>query len=97
MGKNVLIKGYDAMEGCVEDVNSYRPEICGNIVTFSVYTRIHKLYGFSPPTIEHVWDKTKPDANISKVVRSAIADIQRHTTLNTFLVRGHSDKRGPPY
>jgi hypothetical protein len=55
MENNIIIEGYGATDGRVEDVNSYRAEICG-IATFAIFTLISKIYGFSPPTIEHVCD-----------------------------------------
>jgi hypothetical protein len=43
-----------------------------------------------------VFDKTKPDADVTKVARNAIADIQQYYQVNAFWVEGHADKRGPP-
>jgi hypothetical protein len=56
MDNTILIEGFGAMDGHVEDINSYRAEICANIATFSVFTLIQKVCGFSAPTIEHVCD-----------------------------------------
>jgi hypothetical protein len=38
----VLIQGFGATDGCIEDVSSYRAEICGNIATFTILTLIRK-------------------------------------------------------
>jgi hypothetical protein len=45
--------------------------MCGNIATFTILTLVRKVYGFSPPKIEHVSDNqsaitaTWKDENIS--------------------------------
>jgi ribonuclease HI len=44
-----------------------------------------------------VFDKTKPDANVAKVARNAIVEIQQHSQVNAFWVEGHADKCGPPF
>jgi hypothetical protein len=62
--------------------------------TFTVFTIIRKVYGFSPAFIEHVcdnqtaisatwkdenisvFDKTKPDADVAKLAKNGIADLQ---------------------
>jgi hypothetical protein len=56
MDNTILIEGFGAMDGHVEDINSYRAEICANIATFSVFALIQKVYGLSAPTIEHICD-----------------------------------------
>jgi hypothetical protein len=43
-----------------------------------------------------VFDKTKSDADVAKVVRLAISDIQQHSQVHVFWVEGHVDKRPPP-
>jgi hypothetical protein len=43
-----------------------------------------------------VFDNTKPDADISKVARLAISDMQQHSQVHAFFVEGHADKRAPP-
>jgi hypothetical protein len=44
-----------------------------------------------------VFDKTKPDADVAKVARLAILDIQKHSQVHAFWVEGHADKCGPPF
>jgi hypothetical protein len=44
-----------------------------------------------------VFYKTKPDADVAKVARLAISDIQKHSQVHAFWVEGHVDKRGPPF
>jgi hypothetical protein len=44
-----------------------------------------------------VFDKTKSDADVAKVARNAIADIQQHSQVNAFWVEGHPEKCGPPF
>jgi hypothetical protein len=71
LDNKVIIQGFGATDGRVEVVSSYRAGICGNIATFTVFTLIHKVYGMSPPTIEHVCNNqsaifyTWKDENIS--------------------------------
>jgi hypothetical protein len=54
LGNTLLIQGFGATDGRLEDVSSYRAEICGNITAFTIISLIQKSYGFSPPTIEHI-------------------------------------------
>jgi hypothetical protein len=56
LDNEIIIQGFDATNGRLEDVSSYRADICGNIAAFTIITLIRKVYGFSPPTIEHVCD-----------------------------------------
>jgi hypothetical protein len=44
-----------------------------------------------------VFDNTKPDADIAKVARLAISDIQQHSQVQAFWVEGRADKRAPPF
>jgi hypothetical protein len=92
----ILVQGFGATDERIEDVSSYQAEICGNIATFTILTLIHKVFGFSPLSIQHVcdnkyainatwkdenisvFDKTKPNADVAKVARNVIADIQQH-------------------
>jgi hypothetical protein len=39
----------------------------------------------------------KPDADVVKVARNAIADIQQYSLVNAYWVEGHANKRGPPF
>jgi hypothetical protein len=52
----ILLEGFGATEGRVEDTHSYRSEFCGNITTLSILDIIRRVYGFTPPAIEHVCD-----------------------------------------
>jgi hypothetical protein len=115
MDNTILIEGYGAIDGRVKDINSYIANICENIATFAIFTLIRKVCGFSPRTIDHVYDnqsaitatwrykntsvfdKTKPDTDVSKVARSYIANIRRYSIVKSFWEHGHSDKRGPPF
>jgi hypothetical protein len=115
LDNDVLIQGFGTTDGRAEDVSKYRADICGNTATFTFFTFNRKIYGFSPPSIEHVcdnqsaisatwkdeniivFDKTKPDADVAKVARSSISNLQIHSNVNTYLVEGHSDKRGTPF
>jgi hypothetical protein len=54
LDNEVLIQGFGATDGRLEDTSSYRANICGSIATFTVLTLIRKVYGFFPPNIEHV-------------------------------------------
>jgi hypothetical protein len=56
MDNTVFIEGYGATDGWVDDVSSYRAENYGNIAKFAFFTLLHKVYGVSPPAIEHVCD-----------------------------------------
>jgi hypothetical protein len=44
-----------------------------------------------------VFDKTKPDAGIIMVARSAISELQKFSTLKAFWVGSHVNKCVPPY
>jgi hypothetical protein len=44
----VLVQIFGATDVRIEDVSSYRAEICGNIATFTILTLIRKTYGFPP-------------------------------------------------
>jgi septin family protein len=44
-----------------------------------------------------IFDKTKPDADVAKVARNAIAALQPFSTIKSFCVQGHADKGGPPF
>jgi hypothetical protein len=76
MENDVLIQGFGATDGRVNDVSSYQADICGNVATFAVFTLIHQVYGCSPPNIEHVCDNqssitaTWKDENISVFEKS---------------------------
>jgi hypothetical protein len=94
LDNEVLIQGSGATDGRLQDVSSYRAEICGNITTFTTLALIRKVYRFSLPHVEHVcdnksaitatqrdenmsvFDKTTPDADVGKVTRNSIADLQ---------------------
>jgi hypothetical protein len=52
----IVIQGIGATDWGLEDVSSYRAEICGNIATFTILTPIPKVYGFYPTNIEHICD-----------------------------------------
>jgi hypothetical protein len=115
LNNKILVHGFGATDGCIEDVSSRRAEICGNIATFTILTLIRKVYGFFPPSIQHICDnksdinatwkdgnisvfeKTKPDADVAKVARLTISDIQQHSQVNAFWIEGHADKCGPPF
>jgi hypothetical protein len=115
LDNEVLIQQFGATDGRVYDVSSYHIEIGGNIATFTVFTLIRKVYGVSPPSIEHVcdnqstisaiwkdenvciFDKTKPDADVAKLSRNAIADLQQHPLVTAYWAEGHVDKRGPSF
>jgi hypothetical protein len=115
LDNEVIIHGFGATDGRIEDVSSYRADICGNIATFTIINLIRKVYGFSPPTIEHgcnhksaiaatwkdenisVFDNTKPDADVAKVARNAIADLQPFSTIKSLWVKGHAYTCGPPF
>jgi hypothetical protein len=63
--------GFGATDGRIEDVSSYRAEICRNVTTFTSFNLIRKVYVFSTPSIEHVCNNksainaTWKDENIS--------------------------------
>jgi hypothetical protein len=71
LDNEVLIKGFGATDRRVEDLSSYRAEVCSNIATFTILTLIRQVYGFSPRKIEPVCDNqlaitaTWKDENIS--------------------------------
>jgi hypothetical protein len=71
LDNEVLIKGFGATDGRVEDVSSYRTEIFCNIATCTMLTLIRKVYSYPPPNIERVCDNqsaitaTWKDENIS--------------------------------
>jgi hypothetical protein len=44
MENTVLIEGVRATDGRVDNVSSYRSEMCGNIAKFAVFTVICKVY-----------------------------------------------------
>jgi hypothetical protein len=45
-----------------------------------------------------VFDRTKPDADVAKIARNAIKDIQQHSLINAYWVEGHADKcTYPPF
>jgi hypothetical protein len=44
-----------------------------------------------------VFDETKPDADVAKVARNSIAALQPFSTVKSFWVEGHADKRGPSF
>jgi hypothetical protein len=44
-----------------------------------------------------VFDKTKPDADVAKVSRISISNIQKHSRVHVFWVEGHAHKRDPPF
>jgi hypothetical protein len=44
-----------------------------------------------------VFDKTKPDADVAKVARNAITDIQQDYQVKAFCVECHTNKRAPPF
>jgi hypothetical protein len=108
LDNEVLVQGFGATYGRVDDVSSYRAEICGNIATFTVFTLIRKVYGFAPPSIEHVcknqsaisatwkdeniniFNKSKPDADVAKLSRNAIADLELHFLVTAYWVEGHT-------
>jgi hypothetical protein len=52
----MLIEIFGATDGRIEDINSYRAELCSNIATFVILDIIRCVYGFTPPKIEHVCD-----------------------------------------
>jgi hypothetical protein len=52
----ILLEGFGATDGRVEDTHSYGAELCGNIATFFILNIIRRFYGFSQPNIEHVCD-----------------------------------------
>jgi hypothetical protein len=115
LSNEILVQGFCATDGRIEDVSSYRADICGNIATFTILTLIRKVYGFFYPSIQHVCDnksainatwkdenisvfyKTKPDADVAKVARLAISDIQQHSQVDTFCVEGHANTHSPPF
>jgi hypothetical protein len=43
-----------------------------------------------------VFDKTKPDADVIMVARSAISELQQFSTVKAVWVSSHADKRAPP-
>jgi hypothetical protein len=71
LNNELLIQGVGVTNSQLEDVSSYRAQICGNTVAFTIITLIRKVYGFSPPNIEHICDNksaitaTLKDENIS--------------------------------
>jgi hypothetical protein len=56
LNNNIMLEGFGATDGRVEDTHSYRAELCGNIATFSILNIIRRIYAFYPISIEHVCD-----------------------------------------
>jgi hypothetical protein len=73
LDNEVIVQGCGATEGRVDDVSSYRTEICGNITTFTVILLLRKSYGFPTPSIEHVCDN-----------QSAISATWKDKTISVF-------------
>jgi hypothetical protein len=44
-----------------------------------------------------VSDKKKTDADVAKVARLAISNIQQHSQVHAFWVEGHAEKCAPPF
>jgi hypothetical protein len=44
-----------------------------------------------------VFDKTKPDTDVTKAAINLISDLQSYSKVKSYWVRGHTDKRGPPF
>jgi hypothetical protein len=44
-----------------------------------------------------VFEKTKPDANVSKLARTSITTIQCYYKVKAFWIRGHSEKAPPTH
>jgi hypothetical protein len=103
----ILIQGFVATEGCVEDTHSCRSELCGNIATFTIINIIRCVYSFAPRSIEQVcdhqhdtnsvFDKTKVDADAIIIAPVSLSELQLHSPVKPYWVARHSDKRGPPY
>jgi hypothetical protein len=70
----VLRQGFGATDGRMEDVSLYRADICGNIATFAIVTLIRKVYGFSPPSIEHACDNKSAITATQKDDNSSVFD-----------------------
>jgi hypothetical protein len=115
LDNDILLEGFGAAYGMVEDAHSYRAEIGGNIATFSILNIIRLVYGPPLTSIEHVRDnqsaitdtwkedtvgvfeKTKSDAVVIIVARSAITELQQFSAVRAFWIGSHTDKRDPPY
>jgi hypothetical protein len=69
----ILIQGFGATGGRVENTHSYRAELCGNITTLTILNIIRRIYGFTPRSIQHVCDN-----------QSAITSTWKHGTLSVF-------------
>jgi hypothetical protein len=48
LDNDIILEGFGATDGRVEDTHSYRAELCGNIATFSILNIIRRVYGFIP-------------------------------------------------
>jgi hypothetical protein len=73
LDNEILIQSFGATDGRVEDTNSYRAELCGNVATFAIINIIRRIYGFAPHSIQHVCGN-----------QSAITATWKHDTLSVF-------------